>query len=90
MIIPIRCFTCGNILADKELMYQALVTNGKKTATGVDADAGVPFMYNIEAMKGKSMKELKSVEGTALDKLGVVKMCCRRHMLTSVDCLEDI
>lgn len=88
MILPVRCFTCGNILADKELAYQWLVAQAKE-ANG-DTTKGLTFMYNMEAMKGKSVEELKSVEGKALDRLGVVKMCCRRHMLTSVDCLEDI
>ena len=88
MIIPVRCFTCGNILADKELAYRAIVEKGKREVG--DDTKGLSFMYNMEAMKGKTIDELKSVEGKALDRLGVVKMCCRRHMLTSVDCLEDI
>lgn len=84
MIIPVRCFTCGNILADKELAYRKLVENASESTTSL------PFMYNMDDIHSKSVDELKSVQGKALDKLGVVKMCCRRHMLTSVDCLEDI
>lgn len=88
MILPVRCFTCGNILADKELAYRMLVEQEKRA--GGDTSADLPFMFNIDTMKGRSAEELKSTEGRVLDKLGVVKMCCRRHMLTSVDCLEDI
>tara|TARA_X000000950_G_C13899100_1_gene654184 strand:+ start:2183 stop:2386 length:204 start_codon:yes stop_codon:yes gene_type:complete len=30
----------------------------------------------------------KTTEGDVLDDLGLVKVCCRRHMLTHVDILE--
>lgn len=88
MILPVRCFTCGNILADKELAYRDLVER-RKSAEG-DTSKGLPFMFNVETMRDQSADSLKSVEGQVLDDLGVVKMCCRRHMLTSVDCLEFI
>ena len=83
MIIPVRCFTCGNILADKELAYRKLVEDASAST------ADLPFMYHMDDIHTKSVDELKSVQGKVLDRLGVVKMCCRRHMLTSVDCLED-
>lgn len=86
MIIPVRCFTCGNILADKELAYRKLVEDAAESSSSTS----LPFMYNLDDIYSKSVDELKSVQGKALDKLCVFKMCCRRHMLTSVDCLEDI
>ena len=30
----------------------------------------------------------KTTEAEVMDDLGVVKMCCRRHMLTHVDILD--
>lgn len=87
MLIPIRCFTCGNVLADKELAYHALLRDAYKTTNAM------PFMdaENIGELLAKTSEdEMKSPQGKVLDTLGVWKMCCRRHMLTTVDVLEDI
>jgi DNA-directed RNA polymerase subunit N (RpoN/RPB10) len=95
MIIPVRCFTCGNVLADKELAYRALVQAITSPAAEKDIDTSVqtatpPFIDNINTLLQGPPAQLKSAHGKALDTLGVVKMCCRRHMLSSVDVLEDI
>ncbi|ESL07723.1 DNA-directed RNA polymerase subunit [Trypanosoma rangeli SC58] len=37
MIIPVRCFTCGNVLADKYLLYLDLVAEGVAEETALDA-----------------------------------------------------
>jgi DNA-directed RNA polymerase subunit N (RpoN/RPB10) len=75
MIIPIKCFTCGNVLADKYRFYQEQVrllkiANGKSVVkvvylTGANSD--------------------KTPEGIVLDRIGLKNVCCRRHMLTHVD-----
>ena len=70
MIIPIKCFTCGNVIADKYLYYKREV--GKQKKEGGD-------IYFTEG----SVK--KSPEARVLDKLHLTKICCRRHMLTHVD-----
>ena len=75
MIIPIKCFTCGNVLADKYLYYikevrQIKMSNGMNTDEVVYLDEG---------------KMEKTPEGKVLDRLHLTKMCCRRHMLTHVD-----
>jgi len=69
MIIPVKCFTCGKVLADKYRIYVL----ASKTERG-DEDRA----YYVEGVK-------KSVEGRVLDRLGLTKQCCRRHMLTHVD-----
>ena len=75
MIIPIKCFSCGKVLADKYLYYIKTI-NEKKMKKGVSGDEVVYLTKdNIE----------KTVEGEVLDYLGLNKMCCRRHMLTHVD-----
>ena len=75
MIIPIKCFSCGKVLADKYLYYIKTI-NEKKIKKGVSGDEVVYLTKdNIE----------KTVEGEVLDYLGLNKMCCRRHMLTHVD-----
>jgi DNA-directed RNA polymerase I, II, and III subunit RPABC5 len=75
MIIPIKCFTCGNVLADKYLYYIRTV-NKKKRSQGETGD-------EVEYLTNENIQ--KTVEGEVLDSLGLNKMCCRRHMLTHVD-----
>jgi DNA-directed RNA polymerase I, II, and III subunit RPABC5 len=78
MIIPIKCFTCGNVLADKYRYYLEEVR--KKKLANQDK--------NVEIDKVKYLtKEFheKTAEGIVMDELGLTKMCCRRHMLTHVD-----
>jgi DNA-directed RNA polymerase I, II, and III subunit RPABC5 len=75
MIIPIRCFTCGMILADKYRFYLGEVRK-KKLTDGLKVDRVVYLTKdNME----------KTAEGEVLDDLRLYNMCCRRHMLTHVD-----
>ena len=75
MIIPIKCFTCGTILADKYTYYCEEVRKRKMTRElHVEKVIYLTPEYNI-----------KTPEGEVLDELELTKMCCRRHMLTHVD-----
>jgi DNA-directed RNA polymerase subunit N len=75
MIIPIKCFTCGNVLADKYRFYQDKVRQ-MKIEKGIEVDKVVYLTKtHIE----------KTPEGKILDDLGLNNPCCRRHMLTHVD-----
>ena len=75
MIIPVKCFTCGEILADKYRYYQEQVRK-MKSDRNMEIDNVVYLTQdNIE----------KTPEGIILDKLELNKYCCRRHMLTHVD-----
>ena len=75
MIIPVKCFTCGTVLADKYRYYGVKV---KEIKLSKKLDS-VDFIYltkeNVE----------KAPEGKVLDDLGLYNICCRRHMLTHVD-----
>ena len=75
MIIPIRCVSCNNVLAGKWLPYIKLVKDYKKEDGRSETDE---LQYLTQETK-------KTAEGRALDKLGLEKTCCRRHMLTHVD-----
>jgi DNA-directed RNA polymerase I, II, and III subunit RPABC5 len=75
MIIPVKCFTCGNVLADKYLFYIKEVRK-IKVSKGIDIE-------EVVYLDDKNIK--KTPEGLTLDKLHLTKMCCRRHMLTHVD-----
>ena len=74
MIIPVKCFTCGNVLADK---YRFLEEVRKlKESKNQDNDRVVYLTTtNME----------KTPEGIVLDNLGLKNVCCRRHILTHVD-----
>ena len=74
MIIPIRCVSCNNVLAGKWLPYLKKVEELKKK----EGRTGSEMQYLTQTTT-------KTAEGKALDELGLVRTCCRRHMLTHVD-----
>jgi DNA-directed RNA polymerase subunit N (RpoN/RPB10) len=75
MIIPIKCFTCGNILADKYRYFLEQVRK-QKLEKQQHLDKVVYFtQQNME----------KTIEGKVLDNLKIKNVCCRRHFLTHVD-----
>ena len=75
MIIPIKCFTCGTVLADKYRFYCEEVRKRKMTR-----DLHVEKVIYLTPEFST-----KTPEGEVLDELNLTKMCCRRHMLTHVD-----
>jgi len=75
MIIPVKCFTCGNVLADKYRYFQAQVRQ-IKIQKGTDVEKVVYLTKDTMD---------KTPEGTVLDNLNLTNVCCRRHMLTHVD-----
>jgi len=75
MIIPVKCFTCGKVLGDKYLYYVKNVRKMKLANNMSVSD--VVYLTEITTEK--------TPEGKVLDKLGLNKLCCRRHMLTHVD-----
>jgi len=75
MIIPIKCFTCGKVLADKYRYFQEEVRKIKQDKN-ID-EKKIEYLTN-------DVKD-KTPEGEVLDKLKLNKYCCRRHMLTHVD-----
>ena len=75
MIIPIKCFTCGMVLADKYRYYQSEVRKIK-----------ISKNINIEKVIYLNKENVeKTAEAEILDNLGLKNVCCRRHMLTHVD-----
>ena len=75
MIIPVKCFTCGEVLADKYRYFQERVRQ-LKLRDGMQLEK-ITYLTknNID----------KTPEGIVLDDLGLNNPCCRRHMLTQVD-----
>jgi DNA-directed RNA polymerase subunit N (RpoN/RPB10) len=81
MLIPIRCYTCNKMLADKWEYYERELLR-KKLALNKDAD---PLIININAAEMK-----KTIAGEIMDELGLIRMCCRKVMLTSITLIDDI
>ena len=82
MIIPVKCFTCGMVLANKYRYYIEEVRK-RKLAKQVNVDGGSSNIDKVLYLT-KEFHE-KTPEGDVLDELALNKMCCRRHMLTHVD-----
>lgn len=82
MIIPVRCFTCGKLLADKYDYYIQKVRE-KKQKLNLKEDQ--PSVILISESDNK-----KTPEGETLDELGLNRMCCRAKMLTHIDLSDDI
>jgi len=80
MIIPIKCFTCGTVIADKYRYYLEQVRMKKmaKKTNGESIDVDKVLYLTKEFVD-------KTPEGEVLDDLNMRKMCCRRHFLTHVD-----
>ena len=80
MIIPVKCFTCGLVLADKYRYYIEHVRMKKLAKKGNDESIDIDKVLYLT----KEFAE-KTPEGEVLDELKMTKMCCRRHFLTHVD-----
>lgn len=75
MIIPVKCFTCGKVLANKYRFYQREIKK-RKISKSLEIDKIIYLSEdNID----------KTHEGEVLDILELNKYCCRRHMLAHVD-----
>lgn len=91
MIIPIRCFTCGKVLADK---YDYYTIEVQKLQSKLDTEAETSKAVKDkpkdkeEADLYKHFDKLKS--GKILDTLQLKRYCCRRMMLGTVDMMDFI
>ena len=80
MIIPVRCFTCGKVLANKWRTFEKEREKLRKTSEKATKDEveSSSFFYDEPAL------------GQLLDDLGLDRICCRRHMLSHVDLVDII
>jgi DNA-directed RNA polymerase I, II, and III subunit RPABC5 len=77
MIIPIRCMSCGNVIADKWNYYKNELKKLRKSTSG-------ERFY----MDGTAL--VKTDELALMEKVGFKRACCRKHFLTHVDLIEKI
>jgi DNA-directed RNA polymerase subunit N (RpoN/RPB10) len=87
MIIPIRCFTCGKVLADK---YDYYLKEVQKLQKKEEAKEDKPLSKK-KAAEEQDLKDFDALRtGPILDKMGLSRYCCRRHMLSTVDMMDTI
>jgi DNA-directed RNA polymerase I, II, and III subunit RPABC5 len=81
MIIPIRCFTCGKVIAHLWEPYMSALNaeyqRNEKT-------------YNPSILIYSDQIANQTIEAKTLDELGVKRYCCRRMLLTNVDLCDKI
>ena len=81
MLIPVRCYSCGKVLANKYDYFQNEL-NRKKLAMNTTED---PLIINVNAADIK-----KTIAGELMDELGLTRLCCRKVMLTSINIIDEI
>jgi DNA-directed RNA polymerase subunit N (RpoN/RPB10) len=74
MIIPIKCFTCNKVIADKYRYFQDKVRE-RKIAAGKDVSK-IIYLTQTNAHK--------TIEGDVMDELHI-NWCCRRYFMCHVD-----
>ena len=82
MIIPIRCMTCGKVIADYWEEYNERVAQKK-----IDQKD----LHNNNSVIYKDASQVtKTIEGEVLDELNMRRYCCRRMFLSQPDILQTI
>ena len=82
MIIPIRCFTCNQVIAHLWEKYIEKIQEEYIKDEGNSKEK--PRFTDISTIKDKT------IEGKTLDQLDVHRYCCRRMLLSHVDLCEII
>ena len=81
MIIPVRCFTCNNMIASKYAKYKSLT---QITSNHTDED-----LLSSLAIDGRIEKKIDE-SSKIFNEIGIKRYCCKRHLLTHVDLIEKI
>ena len=80
MIIPVKCFTCGKVLGDK---YRHYTQEVRKLKSEEDMDIESVIYLSSDNIK-------KTPEGEVMDELGLLRYCCRTHMLAHISLINLI
>lgn len=83
MIIPIRCFTCGKIIANK---YESYLDKVKKYE--MEQEEPIDTTMGVHYFTGEN--KVVTPQFKALEDLKITRYCCRRHFLTQVDLIEEV
>jgi DNA-directed RNA polymerase subunit N (RpoN/RPB10) len=86
MIIPPRCFTCGNPIADKWIPFIETVKQRKDEDTNIFNKNEL----NIKYIDTSNKKQEYSIEGKVLNEMGLHKYCCRVPFIANVHLITSI
>lgn len=88
MIIPVRCFTCNNVLASKYRRYLEIIADeeGKRKEKDPSAD----IISSATQVESKSNKTMVSASEIAFQQLNIKRYCCRRHLISHIDLVDKI
>jgi DNA-directed RNA polymerase subunit N (RpoN/RPB10) len=78
MIIPVRCFTCNLVIASKYPKYQELVKKYQEEGA------------TINTISVDSDLSEQSAAQKAFQELHLDRYCCRRHLLSHIDLIDQI
>ena len=83
MIIPIRCFTCNNVMASKYKEYKHLMNQLPKSDNILsDGDISIDGTEKTRKIKEDHTK--------IFIKIGVTRYCCKRHLIAHIDLIDKI
>lgn len=85
MIIPIRCFTCNNLIGSKYYCYLEL-------SKLIQLELENPENNELEEFdfKGFKINTKKTANQNTFDILKLRRYCCRRHLLSHTDLVDKI
>jgi DNA-directed RNA polymerase subunit N (RpoN/RPB10) len=87
VIIPVRCFTCNKVIADKWNYYVRRCKEEEKAAEGKVAEG------NDDKRSKKQLDPLhfdENVRQKVFEELGLDRICCRRMLLGHIDLIDKI
>lgn len=93
MLIPVRCFTCGAVISDRWEAYvrEERVLFDKHAHMRSSADSAAATSSSNDPIKAESSHaDVNIPRGETLDKLGIARLCCRRHFLGNVDLMDEL
>lgn len=87
MIIPVRCFTCAKVLADK---YEYYVRRCKELEEIHKEKQKTGFKESENNIELNDQHYDKAIRQQVFEELGLERICCRRMMLGHIDLIEII
>lgn len=82
MIIPVRCFTCNKLIADK---YDYYIQKVYEKKLALKQDTTKSSVLDISSTDIK-----KTPEGEVMDELGLIRYCCRKVLMTHIELINEI
>ncbi len=84
MIIPIRCFTCNKILANRWNAYVQRLEHAKQE------NPNLVTIIDDEFLKNPNYLNDECIPKKILDDLDIIRPCCRKHFLSNVPMIDKI